>query len=64
MAELELAVRQRQCLVQRLPDLASMDRAVTAWATRRNPAITAINWQFTTADARIKLRRLYPAFED
>ena len=64
MAELELAVRQRQCLVQRLPDLASMDRAVTAWATRRNAAITAINWQFTTADARIKLRRLYPAFED
>jgi hypothetical protein len=64
MAELELAILQRQCLVQRLPDQATMDRAVTAWATQRNAATTAVDWQFTTADARIKLRRLYPAFDD
>jgi hypothetical protein len=63
MAELELAVLQRQCLAQRLPDLAAMDRAVAAWATRRNTAASVITWQFTTADARTKLRRLYPAFD-
>lgn len=63
LAELELAVLQRQCLRQRLPDRATMDHAVAAWTARRNAAIAAIDWQFTTADARIKLRRLYPAFE-
>jgi DDE superfamily endonuclease len=64
MAELELAVLQRQCLRQRLPNQTAMDRAATAWTARRNAASAAIDWQFTTADARIKLRRLYPAFED
>jgi hypothetical protein len=64
MAELELAVLQRQCLRQRLPDQATMDHTVAAWTARRNAAITAIDWQFTTADARIKLKRLYPAFDD
>jgi hypothetical protein len=63
MAELELAVLPRQCLRQRLPDQATMDRVVAAWTAHRNAAIAAIDWQFTTADARIKLRRLYPAFE-
>ncbi len=63
MAELELSVLQRQCLRQRLTDRAAMERTVTAWADRRNAAVAAIDWQFTTADARIKLRRLYPAFD-
>ncbi len=63
MAELELAVLQRQCLAQRLPDLAAMDHAVSAWAARRNAVVSTIAWQFTTADARLKLRRLYPAFD-
>ena len=63
MAERELAVLQRQCLAQRLPDRDAMARAVTAWAARRNAAISTITWQFTTADARIKLKRLYPMFE-
>ncbi len=63
MAELELAVLQRQCLVQRLPDRAAMHHAVAAWTERRNAVTSAIAWQFTTADARTKLRRLYPAFE-
>ncbi len=40
-----------------------LERAVTAWAERRNAAVSAIDWQFTTADARTKLKRLYPAFE-
>jgi hypothetical protein len=63
MAELELSVLQRQCLRQRLADRDAMKREVTAWARRRNDQIKRIHWQFTTADARIKLRRLYPAFE-
>jgi len=63
MAELELAVLQRQCLAQRLPDHAALERAVSAWARRRNAAVSTISWQFTTADARIKLKRLYPTFE-
>lgn len=64
MAELELSVLQRQCLRQRLADRGAMERAVTVWVRRRNDQTKQIAWQFTTADARIKLRRLYPAFED
>jgi len=64
MAELELSVLQRQCLRQRLPDRAAMEREVDAWVCRRNHRTKRIDWQFTTADARIKLRQLYPAFED
>jgi len=63
MAELELSVLARQCLRQRLPDRATMERHVTAWTARRNAATATIAWQFTTADARTKLRSLYPAFE-
>lgn len=63
MAELELSVLARQCLRQRLPTQAAMHEAVTAWAERRNAGIQTIDWQFTTDHARVKLRRLYPAFE-
>ena len=63
MAELELSVLARQCLRQRLPDQAAMEAAVTTWVDRRNAAISTIDWQFTTDDARIKLRRLYPVFD-
>lgn len=63
MAELELAVCQRQCLRQRFGDRDAFARAVAAWATRRNGATSAIDWRFTTTDARIKLKRLYPAIE-
>jgi hypothetical protein len=64
MAELELSVLQRQCLRQRLPDRDAMAQEVGAWARRRNDHTKRIDWQFTTADARTKLRRLYPAFDD
>ena len=64
MAELELSALQRQCLRQRLPDRATMERETAAWARRRNDQTKRIDWQFTTADARTKLRRLYPAYED
>jgi hypothetical protein len=63
MAELDLSVLQRQCLRQRIGDRATMERTVGAWADRRNTATARIDWQFTTADARTRLRRLYPAFE-
>lgn len=63
MAELELSVLARQCLTQRLPNREAMTQAVTAWAERRNAADARIDWQFTTADARIALRRLYPAYD-
>jgi hypothetical protein len=63
MAELELAVLQRQCLARRLGSREELARAVAAWAARRNAAVSTIDWQFTTADARTKLRRLYPAFD-
>ncbi len=62
MAELELSVLQRQCL-RRLPDRATMERDVAAWTERRNAAVSSIHWQFTTTDARTKLRRLYPTLD-
>ncbi len=63
MAEIEISVLARQCLARRLPDAATLVREVAAWEAKRNAAKTAINWQFTTADARIELRRLYPQLE-
>ena len=62
MAEIELCALQCQCLDRRRGDLATMQQEVTAWVRRRNAAETTIDWRFTTADARIKLTRLYPAF--
>ncbi len=62
MAKIELSILERHCLRRRLATRETMELAVTAWADRRNAA-TTIDWQFTTADARTKLRRLYPAFD-
>ncbi len=61
MAEVELSVLARQCLDDRVEDKASLVRAVAAWEADRNERKVGIDWRFTTADARIKLRRLYPA---
>jgi hypothetical protein len=60
MAELELSVLQRQCLDRRLGNRFTMAQEVTAWAAARNQATTTIDWRFTSADARMKLKRLYP----
>jgi DDE superfamily endonuclease len=60
MAEIELSALQRQCLDRRLGDRATLEREVAAWVTARNGTTTTIDWRFTTADARIKLKRLYP----
>ncbi len=63
MAEIELSVLSRQCLDRRIPDKESLQREVAAWEKRRNRESRKIDWQFTTADARIKLKRLYPSIQ-
>lgn len=61
IAEVELAAMAAQCLGQRrIPDLATMNSELAAWHTQRNQKQKGVLWQFTTVDARIKLRRLYP----
>ena len=63
MAELELSVLSRQCLDRRIPDQETLEREVKAWEARRNASPAPVNWRFTTADARIKLKRLYPLLQ-
>jgi hypothetical protein len=60
MAEIELSVLARQCLKGRIPDQEALKRETAAWETRRNTANATVEWRFTTADARIKLKKLYP----
>ncbi len=60
MAEIELSHLSRQCLDQRLGEKAILDEEVKAWTKARNEKKVIANWQFTTADARVKLRKLYP----
>lgn len=60
IAEIELSVLKRQCLKGRLPDMDTVTRKVVAWEQRRNQNAATIDWRFTTEDARIKLKRLYP----
>jgi hypothetical protein len=62
IAECELSTLVSQCLDRRIPDLDTMRSEVNAWQNDRNNRLTKVNWQFTTADARVKLRRLYPSF--
>jgi len=63
MAEIELNVLTRQCLSRRIPDIEEVKEEVKAWQEARNNKNAVINWQFTTEDARIILKRLYPALE-
>jgi len=60
IAEIEFSVLSRQCLDQRIPDQPTLAAEVAAWVTDRNAAGTGVDWRFTTADARIKLKHLYP----
>ena len=64
MAECELSVLSRQCLRRRLATIAAVEREVAAWQARRDQANATIRWQFSTADTRIKLRRLYPEIRE
>ena len=59
-AEIELSVLSNQCLNRRISDAAKLEQQVAAWTKQRNDCQAKVIWQFTTADARIKLRRLYP----
>jgi hypothetical protein len=63
MAEIEFSVLSRQCLDRRIPDKATLSAEVAAWEMHRNESNATVNWRFTTTDARIKLRKLYPSFD-
>ena len=60
MAELELSVLARQCLEERLESQDYLGRQVAAWQQARNAVARRVNWRFTAADARLKLKRVYP----
>lgn len=60
MAEIELSVLARQCLDRRIPNREALDGEVGAWEAERNAAESSIDWRFTSDEARIKLKRLYP----
>ena len=64
MAETEFSVISRQCLDRRIGDEAILAQEIAAWEEKRNKAEATVDWQFTTNDARIKLKKLYPSIED
>lgn len=61
MAEIELSVLSRQCLNRRIPDGPTLAREIDAWQSDRNNQAGKVKWQFTTDNARVKLRKLYPS---
>ena len=61
MAEIELGILGRQCLSRRIDDIVDLRREANAWEAERDAAGAKADWQFTTADARIKLKKLYPS---
>ena len=63
MAEIELSALGRQCSDRRIPEKKMMDKQVRAWTSQRNKTRTGVNWRFTTKDAPIRLRKLYPSIE-
>jgi hypothetical protein len=63
MAETELSVLATQCLDRRIPNSTTLTQEVAAWERQRNAAQCRVNWRFTTPDARIKLKRLYPSIQ-
>ena len=64
MAETEFSVLSRQCLHRRIGDEVTLVREIAAWEDKRNKAEATVDWQFTTKDARIKLKKLYPSIND
>ena len=64
MAEIELSVLSRQCLERRVPDFETLQAEAHAWQERRDEKGIKIDWRFGTEDARIKLKRLYPSFQE
>jgi hypothetical protein len=63
MAETELSALARQCLDRRIPDREALAREVATWEEERNRIAVKVDWRFATADARIKLKRLYPQIQ-
>jgi DDE superfamily endonuclease len=63
VAEIELSVLSRQCLDRRIGKLEVLQSEIRAWQQKRNQASKPVDWQFTTAEARIKLKRLYPVIQ-
>ena len=64
MAEIELSVLSRQCLDRRVPDFETLEAEAVAWQQQRDATGSKIEWRFTTKDARIKLKRLYPSLKE
>lgn len=64
MAEIEIGVLSRQCLKRRIPDQETLRVEIAAWEKQRNEDAVIVNWRFTTDDARIKLKSLYPSLHD
>ena len=63
MAEIEIGVMSRQCVNRRIPDQKTLRREINAWQKQRNQKAVCVDWRFTTADARIKLKSLYPSIQ-
>ncbi len=63
MAEIEIGIMSRQCLSDYLADKGAIEAEVLAWCTKRNYNNSKVDWNFTTSDARIKLKRLYPVID-
>jgi len=63
MAEIELSALVRQCLDRRLPDIETLTDEVQSWQQQRNDEVVKVLWQFTTTDARTKLKHLYPKIQ-
>ncbi len=63
MAEIELGVLSRQCLDRRIPDQEILEQETRAWQDQRNRDGIRVDWRFTTSDARIKLKSLYPSIQ-
>lgn len=64
MAEIELSILSRQCLDRRIPDQDALKKEVAAWQEKRNAIARPMEWRFTTEDARIKLKKLYPTLQE
>ena len=63
IAEIELSVLTKQCLDRRIPDIETLRSETAQWAQDRNAGQKSLDWRFTTDQARIKLKRLYPKIE-
>jgi len=63
MAEIEIGVLSRQCLNKRIPDQETLRSEIEKWEKKRNQETICVNWRFTTEDARIKLKSLYPSIQ-